>query len=56
MSKHDLLVIAGVGFHWSASGQKLREEGFERFPALDQKSISEWYQVFDYVEIHAFAV
>jgi nucleoside-diphosphate-sugar epimerase len=50
------LLLLALGFIGRHLVKKLREEGFERFPALDQKSISEWYQVFDYVEIHAFAV
>ena len=54
MSKHDLVVVAGAGgFIGGHLVKKLREEGFERIRAVDQKQISEWYQVFDDVETYA---
>jgi GDP-D-mannose 3',5'-epimerase len=54
MSKHDLVVVAGAGgFIGGHLVKKLREEGFERIRAVDQKQISEWYQVFDDVENYA---
>ena len=54
MSKHDLFVVAGAGgFIGGHLVKKLREEGFEEIRAVDQKPISEWYQVFDDVENHA---
>src|ERR1700738_3281137 len=54
MSKHDLLVVAGSGgFIGGHLVKKLREEGFQKIRAVDQKPISEWYQVFDDVENYA---
>jgi GDP-D-mannose 3', 5'-epimerase len=54
MSKQDLVVVAGAGgFIGGHLVKKLREEGFERIRAVDQKQISEWYQVFDDVENYA---
>jgi nucleoside-diphosphate-sugar epimerase len=51
MSNHDLLVVAGVGgFVGGHLVKKLREDGFEKIRAVDQKPISEWYAVFDDVE------
>src|SRR5258708_34023956 len=54
MSRHDLFVVAGAGgFIGGHLVKMLREEGFEKIRAVDQKPISEWYQVFDDVENHA---
>jgi GDP-D-mannose 3',5'-epimerase len=51
MSKHELCVVAGAGgFIGGHLVKKLREEGFARIRAVDQKPISDWYQVFDDVE------
>ena len=51
MSKHDLFVVAGAGgFIGGHLVKKLREEGFEKIRAVDQKPISEWHQLFDDVE------
>jgi len=54
MGKHDLYVVAGAGgFIGGHLVRKLREEGFEKIRAVDQKPISEWYQVFDDVDNYA---
>jgi GDP-D-mannose 3',5'-epimerase len=51
MSNHDLLVVAGAGgFIGGHLVKKLREDGFEKIRAVDQKPISEWYAVFDDAE------
>jgi nucleoside-diphosphate-sugar epimerase len=51
MSNHDLLVVAGAGgFIGGHLVKKLREDGFEKIRAVDQKPISERYAVFDDVE------
>jgi GDP-D-mannose 3', 5'-epimerase len=51
MSKHDLLVVAGAGgFIGGHFVKRLREDGFEKIRAVDQKPISEWYAVFRDVE------
>jgi GDP-D-mannose 3', 5'-epimerase len=51
MSKHDLLVVAGAGgFIGGHLVKKLREEGFQKIRAVDQKPISDWYEVFHDVE------
>src|ERR1700757_4771361 len=51
MSKQDLVVVAGAGgFIGGHLVKKLREEGFEKIRAVDQKPISRWYQIFDDVE------
>ena len=51
MSKHDLLVVAGAGgFIGGHLVEKLREEGFAKIRAVDQKPISDWYEVFEDVE------
>jgi GDP-D-mannose 3',5'-epimerase len=53
MSKNDRILVAGAGgFIGGHLVKALREEGFEKIRAVDQKSISEWYQVFDDVENH----
>jgi GDP-D-mannose 3',5'-epimerase len=54
MSKHDRILVAGAGgFIGGHLVKALREEGFEKIRAVDQKPISRWYQVFDDVENHA---
>jgi GDP-D-mannose 3',5'-epimerase len=52
MSNRDLLVVvAGAGgFIGGHLVKKLREEGFAQIRAVDQKQISDWYQVFDDVD------
>src|ERR1700731_2356123 len=51
MSKHDLFVVAGAGgFIGGHLVKKLREEGFKKIRAVDQKPISDWYEVFQDVE------
>lgn len=54
MSKHDPILVAGAGgFIGGHLVKALREEGFEKIRAVDQKPISRWYQVFDDVENQA---
>jgi GDP-D-mannose 3', 5'-epimerase len=51
MSKNDVLVVTGAGgFIGGHLVKHLRGEGFLKIRAVDQKPISEWYQVFDDVE------
>src|SRR5271165_5237130 len=51
MSRHDLIVIAGAGgFIGGHLVKNLREEGFDRIRAVDQKPTDKWYQHFDDVE------
>jgi GDP-D-mannose 3', 5'-epimerase len=51
MSKHDLTVVVGAGgFIGGHLVKSLREEGYEKIRAVDQKPIYEWYQLFDDVE------
>jgi nucleoside-diphosphate-sugar epimerase len=51
MSKNDLALVAGAGgFIGGHLVKRLREEGFEKIRAVDQKPISEWYQVFEKVD------
>jgi GDP-D-mannose 3',5'-epimerase len=51
MSKNDVLVVTGAGgFIGGHLVKNLRGEGFLKIRAVDQKPISEWYQVFDDVE------
>src|SRR6266446_9409894 len=53
MSKNDLILVAGAGgFIGGHLVKRLREEGFEKIRAVDQKPISEWYQIFEYVDNH----
>jgi len=53
MSKHDVVLVAGAGgFIGGHLVKALREEGFKNLRAVDQKPISEWYQVFTDVENH----
>ena len=54
MSKHDRILVAGAGgFIGGHLVKALREKGFEKIRAVDQKPISRWYQVFEDVENHA---
>jgi GDP-D-mannose 3',5'-epimerase len=54
MSKNDRILIAGAGgFIGGHLVKTLRQEGFEKIRAVDQKPISEWYQAFDDVENYA---
>ena len=53
MSQHDIILVAGAGgFIGGHLIKRLREEGFENLRGVDQKPISEWYQVFSDVENH----
>jgi GDP-D-mannose 3', 5'-epimerase len=51
MGQRDLILVAGAGgFIGGHLVKTLREEGFENVRGVDQKPISEWYQVFSDVE------
>jgi nucleoside-diphosphate-sugar epimerase len=51
--KRGLFVVAGAGgFIGGHLVKMLREEGFEKIRAVDQKPITQWYQVFDDVDNH----
>jgi GDP-D-mannose 3',5'-epimerase len=51
MNKHDLLVVARAGGFISGHPvQKPLEEGFKKLRAVDQKPVSDWYEVVQDVE------
>ena len=51
MNKNDLVLVTGAGgFIGGHLVKRLREEGFEKIRAVDQKPISEWYQVFEKID------
>jgi nucleoside-diphosphate-sugar epimerase len=53
MNKNKRILVAGAGgFIGGHLVKALREDGFENIRAVDQKCISEWYQVFHDVENH----
>jgi nucleoside-diphosphate-sugar epimerase len=53
MSKNNRILVAGAGgFIGGHLVKALREDGLENIRAVDQKPISEWYQVFHDVENH----
>jgi GDP-D-mannose 3', 5'-epimerase len=51
MNKNNRILVAGAGgFIGGHFVKALREDGFENIRAVDQKPVSQWYQVFEDVE------